>query len=471
MQLNQADPDVDVPSTDDDELLMLHTALHSFYREFQLDREVEGWDLDSVVQTHEEVREEMEDRELPHQELSDLDDEDPDEDLDQSVVSEWASEFVESSDPTEFIQSNPPEMDWYLEAIDAVQEIDESVDLTDYVTLSATDVDDLDQEEHPVEWLQGVGVGSVVGYTLNEEEDSGVVLAKQDGDFGVYLNDDEVWCGQSGDVGYEQYEDISQRIEDGEAYEEISQSIGEEVSDEEVDLFQGEVIEDTDAGEHRWYIWEQDEAETWLENNNFDTSEPVEEGEFLSYPQAEEGDFEVLENEWRGPWFPPHNFVQGFDERPVLLTVGKTDEESLQAEVQAIKFQVERPPELPDLQASGEIDYYWYQFDQAEAREWLKERDIAAGASEQDGPFARFEVESADRYEDLETVWEGLRQEPESDALAGGDKPRRVVYGVDEDGEREMQAVEFLTEPTMEQRAVEYINRLGVDPEEISDVR
>lgn len=73
--IEQADPNVDVEQLEDRELMMLHTALHSKWKHIQNGRPIEDWSKNDVIETHEEVRSQLDDRGLPHPELNDLDDE------------------------------------------------------------------------------------------------------------------------------------------------------------------------------------------------------------------------------------------------------------------------------------------------------------------------------------------------------------------------------------------------------------
>lgn len=74
MDIEQVDSDIDVESLADRELVMLHAALHSYWVEFQNGREIEGWSKNDVIDVHGEVRAQLKERGLPHQELNGLDD-------------------------------------------------------------------------------------------------------------------------------------------------------------------------------------------------------------------------------------------------------------------------------------------------------------------------------------------------------------------------------------------------------------
>ena len=617
MQIEQVDPGIDVSDLEDREILMLHNALHSYYREFNNGRGVEGWELDDVIEKHGEVREKMEENDLVHEELSELDE--VGENLNQSMevdteVQSWATQLVQAENRSEFVTDNPPDANWFLEAIQAVNDIDESVDLTEYVTLSYKQVSELKEWEQ--QWVREIGLepeqSGAIGYQFNEDTSQGVLLLRdlqEGGESYVTALGTEV-LNRSEDVeqSYRAYDALAERIEQGDeatqALTTLSQrddigsqftegvELGSEVEQGEVvdadeeyrwyvwegedeavswldehdfnsdgdtetdgeflvienpeaedehdtyrrewvgdastpddwngdpgeiegddprpvlfnwgveddenveissfwfavdppeggeteeqsldDLLQGEIIDDTDAGEHRWYVWEQEEAEQWLTNHNFRVPEPEQEGEFLTYEIEDPGEYEILNNDWHGPWGVPHNFVAGLDERPVLLTLGKDDEDDLQAEVQAVKFQVERPAELPELQQFGikdaEQDFYWYQWDKSEASTWLQGRGISAGVGHEDGKFYSYEVNDAEEYDELQTTWEGKRLPPDEDKLAGGEKPRLVTYGVTQDGEREVQEVKFLTQMATNQLLSRYACRQGLTKSEIEEV-
>lgn len=604
MNVKQFSPDVNVEQLEADELLMAHTSLHSFYREFRLGRDIEGWDSDTIIEMHQKVKDEMDKRGIEHQKLSELDEDAVEQSA--NVVQEWVSKLVEAEDPSEFVQSNPPEMDWYVEAVEVVEDIDQSIDLTDYVTLSATQVGELDSDEHPVDWMGEVGVDQVVGYS--KRDDVGVVLSKQKSVFELHFDGECIEQSESGISTYESYQKIADLLEDDEDVEEIKQEIleveqewdvpqnpssfgmaepvvdwsevdttleayldgmdtdaeswedlsedaqveisryhaasssgvpaenfsdlwgphhnadgdvvrsgviaakqanagarsepnrpdeleddinnhlnehlanfNQEFGDEEaplpdsvdqgVESVQGMVLDDESVDDHRWYVWDQEEAEEWLEAHGFDASEPEEEGEFLSYVQNDAQMFDEVETEWRGPRIRPWKFVPQLDDRPVMVTIGYQGEDEMIGQVQAVKFQVEEPPTLPVNQMSvqeTEKDWYWYRYNRQEAKMWLKEQGISAGIGEENGSFVKFEVESPDQYQKLTKRWQGKRNPP-SDLkdMAGGEKPRRITYGVNQEGEKELQAVEFLVEPTIEQKAMAFVEENNVD---LSDV-
>lgn len=608
MQLKQFQPEIDVEQLDDSELVMAHTELHSYYRELRQDRKVEGWDMESLVQVHDEVRQQLEARDLPHQELNALDEESVKKVEASTEATGWVDEFIESDEKEDYVEQSPPKANWFLDAIELVQEIDESINLTNYVTLSATPVEKLEQWAQ--DWFEPLGVEQAIGCYLNDETEAGVALVKveeSDYPYHIVLGDEVVNQDNRVEQSYKHYQKLADSLAEGksvdEAFDELIQAwvvpsnpgsygladpgtswgdiskskssyFSEESgvsgdtqwsdADSEVrsavtsyfsasasgtpadsfgDLWaphhrpggdavrggviaakgansgarsepsrpssikgritshldahlrefndkfgdsaplpdsvdqgsenyiQGHVIQDTETEEHRWYVWDQAEAERWLQDNGMDVPDPVQEGEFLSYQQAPESDFAELENEWRGPWYPPHSFVQGFDDRPVLLTTGKRDAQDTMAEVQAVKFQTQRPPELPKLSQMDVLDtdqdFYWYQWDQNEASVWLQKQDISSGTDGLNGNFYQHQVADPDEFDELKTVWEGKRSKPTDGELAGGEKPRRVTYGINQEGEREVQKIEFLVSPTFEQLSRAYVSRQGLTEEEL----
>lgn len=63
---------IDPKSLDDEELLLTHAELHSYYKEVtDLGRRVEGWRKSEIIAAHDDVRTELINRGLPHQELGD----------------------------------------------------------------------------------------------------------------------------------------------------------------------------------------------------------------------------------------------------------------------------------------------------------------------------------------------------------------------------------------------------------------
>ena len=220
---------------DDDELLMLHTALHSYYREFEIGRGIEDWELDEVVQMHRLVVDEMESRDLPHQELNGLDNE--------TEVNQWVQKFVEAEHKEQFVQEKPPSTDWLLQTFDEVEEIDPTIDLNEYITLSATDIDDLDPDEHPVQWLQSGG-SDVVGYF--KDEDEGVILTREESTLTITANDGTVYETDRVDSAYCLYQDIVALLKEG---EEIEQAVDLAIDPEPDEVVEEEVEQEEVEGE------------------------------------------------------------------------------------------------------------------------------------------------------------------------------------------------------------------------------
>lgn len=62
--------ELDIP-----ELMTAHVVMHSYFEAIKNDRTVEGWDLETVIENHEEIYDEIVARGLSHHELgSELDD-------------------------------------------------------------------------------------------------------------------------------------------------------------------------------------------------------------------------------------------------------------------------------------------------------------------------------------------------------------------------------------------------------------
>lgn len=219
-----------------------------------------------------------------------------------------------------------------------------------------------------------------------------------------------------------------------------------EVGSDEVE--QGEVFDGGDDFE--WYIWDEDEVGTWLQTQGIEAGEPERQGHYLSYPVSERRDeYDDIYQEWRGPMIPPYQFVPELDEKPYLVTLGSYGNH-MYADLLNVKFLVERPPQFEEIDQAKinqdyDQDWYWYQWDRNEIDVWLREREYNAGVGDDRDGFLSFEVNSPDRYDQLDTTWEGRRSPPDEPNLPGGEKPRRVVYGQTEDGDREVQRVDFLT--------------------------
>lgn len=229
-----------------------------------------------------------------------------------------------------------------------------------------------------------------------------------------------------------------------------------------ITLEQGELIPDVDD-DHRWYVWEQDEARRWMDSEGIDYGEPELRGTFIQFPVNDQDDYGIIKNEWFGPSWAPHFFIQELDRKPMLVTLGMEDEESRQGDIISIQFQVEEPPEFNIGQmevVDADMDWYWYQWNEPEVETWLHDRELAVMEQEEDDQFIRAVVQEPDQFEKLDRSWQGSRSKPtDATTLAGGEKPRRVVYGETEDGEKVVQAVEFLKDNPVEQ-ALHQMERL-----------
>lgn len=73
--VEQLRPEADLSGLSNADLLLAHAELHSFWKEIESGREIEEWDKHSLIRLHKDVREQLSARNLPHQELNGLDDE------------------------------------------------------------------------------------------------------------------------------------------------------------------------------------------------------------------------------------------------------------------------------------------------------------------------------------------------------------------------------------------------------------
>lgn len=495
MQVNQISPQTNVGELANEDLLMAHATLHSYYREFtQLEREIEGWDLEDVIVQHDEVREELDERGLEHQNLNELDDEDPEVEVAMSTeVEEWVDSVIESEDEAEFIQSNPPEADWLLEAIDFVEQKDGSINITDYVTLSAIPTDELD--EWVQEWGGEVGVDGVVGYHYDEEEEAGVMLAKEDDEFLIAFDEEVVAQSDETDTIYSQYNEITESVEEAETVEQaVHDTLDvEEDSTEDTELFLNQGVMVDTSQDHDWYVWDQSEAEEWLEQRDFDVTEPTRQSGMALYPQTE-GELFHTSFEWRGPIQrgevldprldgKPYLVEWGFQtevpdlpEHPTISQVGfrveppadgvelnqkllgleedsseeeseSSDEDEEPNEVEqefSEVFDKELEIEQATIDDDAEKDWYWYNWGPEEITQWVTAQNLPSGDVEVNDGFLQYEIQNPEVYQELETTWMGRREQSTVDQMAGGEKPRRVTFGYkDGDEPKEIQKIEF----------------------------
>lgn len=508
LDIRQFNPDDSVAELTDEELMMAHMTLHALYREFQQhedikeQRDLEDWSLSSVVQKHEDVALEIEARDLPHDRVSALDDQSPEaaeteEEMEatQSATPEaksWAERFVAAEQKLEFVQESPPKADWLFDAIDFVQTEDSTVSVDEYVNLSQTSYEEAD--EWVRDWMGETLQDSkeefgVVAYHFNDETENGAFFLKNENQFQVFINDNPVYVTEQQQLAYDRFVDLAEGVDQGleptdlatftfDPNSELEQDDDEVGGDQDEDLIQGEIIGNIND-DYIWYVWDEDEATQWATNNGFSTENQVREGNFISFIQEEGSEFEALINEWRGPPFPPRTFVEGLDDRPYLLTLGfedEPDDESFEADqvaqVQAVKFQVERPPEAPeeineDVAAQADIreadrDWYWYLWDRTEVETWLQTNDFGNATGTRDGNFVRVEIQDADEFDRTETTWQGRRVAPTDPQLAGGEKPRRVTFGInDDESEQEIVAIEFLVSEPTSQLARRFVDKMG----------
>lgn len=93
-------PETDPETLRDDELLMAHAALHSYYRELSLDRQVDGWDRESIISAHADVVRELENRNLNHEESDELD-----ETMNQSIT-QFAEDILSKNERSTGTETN-----------------------------------------------------------------------------------------------------------------------------------------------------------------------------------------------------------------------------------------------------------------------------------------------------------------------------------------------------------------------------
>lgn len=350
-------------------------------------------------------------------------------------------DWVVPDEPEEYDMADP-ETDW--------EEIDTSLDA--YLQGEGSEVENWDEVSEEVrQRITSYHSASASGEPADSFED----LWGPHHAPGGKLVTDGVIQTKAENSGIEDNADTPQDIRDDiEAHlnghiEELSQEYDEvDPAELEEHVEQGEVIEG--ANDFQWYIWDQGEVEAWLNARGIDVGEAEEEGDFTSYQVAdtEPGEYDRVVQEWRGPMFPPHRFVEQLDERPYYVTLGANADDTT-ADLLNVKFLTSTPEQFDDLQQAKiiedhESDWYWYQWDRNEVEVWLTERDYNPGLGRSRGGFLSVEVNSSDRYDQLNTNWEGRRSTPDTPDLPGGEKPRRVTYGFTEQGDREIQRIDFL---------------------------
>ncbi|MFB6236927.1 MAG: hypothetical protein ABEH81_01015 [Halopenitus sp.] len=464
MEVTQIDPSINVSELNDDDLLMAHATLHSFWREMeQVGRNIEGWTMDDVIGVHQKVRSEMDQRDLKHQNLNALDDEEVDQ---KREAEQWAEGFVEVESKQKYLEENPVDADWFLEAVDEVQQIDESLDVGEYVTLSSVEVDQLD-DEHPHEWFQSCEVDELVGYVYDEGD--GVVLSKQDGEFEILSGEGSLYQSDEADKAYSTYLELSEQIRDGSSVEEATQEVLEQAPksaayNDDADLATIYTIAQEGSGDHVIV------ANAINRRSSFGIS-----------VHSSGNEFQQPEGPSLGP---SHGEIGPFSAGEELLPTGIILDEPL---VNGQKFFVAlRDMESGDLitddsgnfifdsgtywhhdtdfnqaeeveidgkeayqaqvDTDSDKDWYWYQWEESEIDNWTVQQGLPNGEVEAEDDFIQYEVRDANQFDQLETKWEGQREPGDVEQLAGGEKPRRVTYGVNEDEERVVQKVEFRTD-------------------------
>lgn len=250
-------------------------------------------------------------------------------------------------------------------------------------------------------------------------------------------------------------EEFADEYDDIEGPEQMLQAHTHAVSDEQGPHYADE--NPRSDKRYRWYVWDQEEAEMWLENQEgFELTEPEQDANFVRYEQTDQELYDT-KMEWRGPAYPDYGHTPVLDGRPVLFEVGFVNEtpegqDYDETTVKAVMFQIEEPPDIMMMdeeqveqaaKIQSDLDFYWYVWERSEAETYLMENALPHSNTEKDGNFYRIELEDPNQYEEVIRTWEGSRSSVDG-VPAGGQKPRRVVYGVTEEGEKERQAIEFL---------------------------
>jgi len=196
-QILQIDPEDAVEGFTDDQLVMAHMTMHAYYREFSQGRgdQIDNWDLQELVQKHDEIRNEMEKRELKHERINALDEE-------AATVTQSAEE---QSDAT-----------WLFQAKDFVDIQDDRITLSEHVQLSSTPYAEL------AEWIQtwadtvfdDTSRFGLVAHDVNQEGNCAAFMVKQSDGYHLYLNDLEVFQSEYQDVALERFISLSTNVDE-----------------------------------------------------------------------------------------------------------------------------------------------------------------------------------------------------------------------------------------------------------------
>lgn len=225
MNVTQIRPDISPQTLSDEELLMAHMTMHAYYKEFRLGRGKEHWDLETVVETHDEIREEIELRDnVEHDYISALDNEAVNEVQAMEVemahkedaAKEWAKELLQADDVDQHIRENPPSADWFLKAVEFVEQEDPTLDLTEYVSFAAKSPETL--ENGVGEWVQEASDADdpgVVGYYLNDQTETGVLFLKEGIEYVLYADTLPVERAESQTEVLESYNQLVRLVQDG----------------------------------------------------------------------------------------------------------------------------------------------------------------------------------------------------------------------------------------------------------------
>jgi signal peptide peptidase SppA len=120
------------------------------------------------------------------------------------------------------------------------------------------------------------------------------------------------------------------------AFAEASMKMAEEVLaiTEGVMYHAGKVLENP-KGDWKWYAWDKSEAEAWLKDHGFSTSQYAQEPNFHAFRQKDPQTFSRIRSKWEGKRTKPEKFAQ--EDRPVKFLFGFPKDGS-SSQVQSIAF-------------------------------------------------------------------------------------------------------------------------------------
>lgn len=474
-QVIQIHPEVDPESLSDEQLVMAHMSIHAYYREFRQGRgeQMDGWTVEEVIETHQEIADELEQRELGHERMSGLDEE---------AAPMAQGESIEFDGE---VEEQPDEAEWMFQALDFVEMHDKTLDMNKFVSMAFDTYEDFsvwqkDWADHTFEDPESVGL---IAFEVNQDTNTSVFFVKDfesDQSYQLYLNDVKVHQTDKQELAFSWYRPLAEMVYDGASVEQAYKKTF---------LKQGRVI-DTDQ-DHRWYVWDgEEEANGWLRDHDYNPDDMAtgQEGNMLGY-EVDGSDFEDYRQEWQGNQNPPSDDFSAedaregdTDERPVLFRYGiQEGGDDADATLATILFQVEEPDESDqsaeqgleeiELNQFGVIqdpseDYKWYVWNRTEAEQWVREQGYDAEL-ERDGDYL---VANLRDDEGTYRSWRGSRAVPEDGDLPEQSKPRRVAFAEDEDGERVPSTIEFPYRRTYAQLAESAAKTFGLEREQMENL-